>query len=346
MNNNGVENNSNVVPAAPVLTPVPQPEAPVMVDPNTVAAAVTPQPAQPAPVAAPQPVVTQPVMTQPAVPQPTVTPVPAEPVVPTPDATPEFPAPATEEVKKKKKSPLPGLLFIILVGLGAFTYYTVQNSQRKISELNYKCTPITESKEEIHLDLESTLVKDLYQKVATSIREDYAQPNWNDTMKLYLAFRQIPDYKMYDSNCNYFSAGNMEPYTCEVSLNFVPKAFLPETLALEWKKLYGEDTPMPIQNIKLDNACIGGFEYVRDRDEFVQGSCKQTTAIPYKATKTLKDAVSSRNTIILTEEVQYAGTEKMQLPDYLKSGTYYYTFRLDMNYHYILISKTYDDKYS
>ena len=36
----------------------------------------------------------------------------------------------------------------------------------------------------------------------------------------------------------------------------------------------------------------------------------------------------------------------MDLPDYLKSGDYLYTFRLDMNYNYVLVSKIYDDKYN
>ena len=35
----------------------------------------------------------------------------------------------------------------------------------------------------------------------------------------------------------------------------------------------------------------------------------------------------------------------MELPSYLKNGKYYYTFRLDMNYNFVLVSKTYEDKY-
>ena len=164
-------------------------------------------------------------------------------------------------------------------------------------------------------------------------------------MKLYLAFRQIPDYQMYDSNCNLFSNGRMEPYTCEVSTNFIPKAFKKETLEAEWKKLYGESTPMPLINVKLENSCIGGYEWIPERDEYVQGYCKQNTATSYRVTKKLKKATTSRNTIILVEEVTYAGNEKLDLPVYLKSGTYYYTFRLDMNYNYVLLAKTYDEKY-
>ena len=35
----------------------------------------------------------------------------------------------------------------------------------------------------------------------------------------------------------------------------------------------------------------------------------------------------------------------MSLPKYLVSGKYYYTFRLDMNYNYILVSRSNDYKY-
>ena len=257
---------------------------------------------------------------------------------------------ATEEVQedvapKEKKSIIPVILLFVIFLLGAYIYYLNTSNQRTLAELNYKCTPVNESKEEINLDVNSTLVQDLYSKVYTSIREDVAQPEWNDTMRLYLAFRQISEHEMYDSNCNMFSAGRMEPYTCEVSVNFIPKAFRTSTLALEWKKLYGENTPMPLINVKLENSCIGGYEYIPERDEYVQGYCKQPTATSFRATKTLKEALSSRNTIILVEEVKYAGNEKMELPSYLKSGTYYYTFRLDMNYNYVLISKKLDEKY-
>ena len=35
----------------------------------------------------------------------------------------------------------------------------------------------------------------------------------------------------------------------------------------------------------------------------------------------------------------------VELPESLKSGNYFYTFRLDMNYNYVLVSKVYEDKY-
>lgn len=250
-----------------------------------------------------------------------------------------------EKEVKPRKSSFPTILFFIIVLMGVYIYYSYNNYQTSLSELKYKCSPVNETREEIPLDVNSTLVQDLYSKVATSIREDVAQPEWNDKMKIYLAFRQLKEKDMYDSNCNMFSAGRMEPYTCEESVNFKPKAFLTSKLLLEWKKLYGEETPMPLINIKLENACIGGYEYIKERDEYVQGYCKQNTATSYRVKKTLTEAISSRNTIVLVEEVQYAGNEKLDLPSYLKSGTYYYTFRLDMNYNYVLLAKTYNEKY-
>ena len=45
------------------------------------------------------------------------------------------------------------------------------------------------------------------------------------------------------------------------------------------------------------------------------------------------------------EEVKYIETEGLTLPNYLISGIYHYTFRLDLNYNYVLINKSYEEKY-
>ena len=164
-------------------------------------------------------------------------------------------------------------------------------------------------------------------------------------MRLYLAYRQIKEQDKYDTNCNLFSNIAMEPYKCEVNTSFVPKAFKQDTLILEWKKLFGEKTAIYLDNIKLENACIGGYEYIKEREEFVQGRCESDVSTSFKVTKELKEATSTKNMIILKEEVKYHQNEKMSLPDYLVSGTYYYTFRLDMNYNWIFIDKKYDTKY-
>ena len=343
--NNGVDQNSV---AEPILTPIDDSSATNV--PNTTTnealeqnASLNSAPNVSAPVIVNEPI-QQPVMITPEIVSETVQTVSeTTPVIPAVEV--QTPMEEEKQPKKKKKFSLSTFLFIMLIVLGVITFMIKSYSDRKINELSYQCSPRMESKEEVSLDLESTLVQDLYKKVSTSIREDLAQPEWNDTMKIYLAYRQIPEYKTYDSNCNLFDSGKMEPYTCEVSVNFIPKAFYASTLELEWKKLFGEMTPMPKINVKLENSCIGGFEYIKERDEYVQGYCKQNTATSYKVTKTLKEAVASNNMIILTEDVKYAGNEKMTLPSYLKSGTYYYTFRLDMNYNYVLVDRTYESKY-
>lgn len=245
---------------------------------------------------------------------------------------------------KKKVSLVPILLFIIL-GLCVYLFYSSNNLKNQINNLNYNCTPITASKEEIKLDLESTIVKNLYDKVKTNIREDLAQPEFNDNMRLYLAYRQILETDKYDSNCNLFDKLKMEPYTCEVTANFRPKAFKEEVLVQKVREMYGENSKIELTNIKLGSACIGGYQYIPARGEFVQGLCTQQTATSYKVTKVLKEAISTRTTIVLIEDVKYHENEKMSLPEYLKSGLYYYTFRLDMNYNYVLVSKTYQSKY-
>lgn len=249
------------------------------------------------------------------------------------------------KTKSKKKISLAPIFLLIIIGLAVYIFYSSNNYKNQIENLNYNCTPITASKEEVKLDLNSTIVKNLYSKVATTIREDLAQPEFNDNMRLYLAYRQILETEKYDSNCNLFDKLKMEPYTCEVTPNFRPKAFKEETLLQKIKEMYGENSRIELANIKLGTACIGGYQYIPERGEFVQGLCTQQTATSYKVTKTLKEATSTRTTIILTEEVKYRENEKMPLPEYLKSGLYYYTFRLDMNYNYVLVSKTYQSKY-
>ena len=251
-----------------------------------------------------------------------------------------------EEPPTRKKSKLTPILILIILGLAGYLLYTTKNYQNIITKMKYNCTPVTSYKEEKELDLNSTLVKDLYAKVYTNIKEDLAQPEWNNTMKLYLAYRQISDHDKYNSNCNMFNSSLMEPYTCVDSNEFTPKAFKSEKLELEWKKLFGEETPITLGNIKLDYACIGGYEYIPERGEYVEGYCDVQKATSFKMDKKLTKATTYRNTIILTENVKYHPGENMDLPEYLKSGEYIYTFRLDMNYNYVLISKVYNDKYN
>ena len=277
--------------------------------------------------------------------KPELRPITVEPTaVAQPTPQPVNPTPIELPKPEKKKINLTPILLLLVVILIVVIIYTNNNNQKIIASLKYNCTPIT-SKNETKLDLNSTLVQDLYSKVKTNIREDLANPNFDDSKKLYLAYRQIKEHDKYDTNCDYFSPTAMEPYTCEVSTRFVPKAFKEETLQLEIKKLFGEETNIPLSNIQLGRNCIGGYQYIEDRKEFVEGYCKEKIATSFKVTKTLKEAKSTRNTIILKEEVKYHENEKLTLPESLKSGIYIYTFRIDMNYNYVLIDRTYESKY-
>lgn len=250
-----------------------------------------------------------------------------------------------QKEKTNKKVPIIALLLIIIITLIAFLFYIYSSYKKNISELSYNCSPLKESKEGIELSLDSTLVKDLYSRVYTSVREDYAEPEFNDQMRLYLAYRQVTDFDMYESNCNMFDNFKMEPYKCNDSQGAKPKAISLDTMRLKWKTLYGEDTPMPLINIRLTNLCIGGYQYIPEREEFVEGYCNQSSAVAIRADKKLTSAISYNNKIVLTENVRYYAQENMTIPTYLKNGSYKYLFRLDMNYNYVLVSKTFEQKY-
>lgn len=365
--NNGVNNtnttnnteNNTLAPMAGVRI-APAEEGPVNASGNQTATqpSAVLQPAQPqVQVAAPQPVIapTAPVaQPQPQQPAPTPEPIvsrldmsirpaqqPQEPVVEETPQTQTEQVPPTTEAPKKQLN-LSVILIVLLVALGGYTFYATNNYKNQINNMRYNCTPVNTGKE-VELDVNSTLVKDLYSKVETNIREDLADPNFDDSMRLYLAYRQVKEKDKYDSNCNLFSGTAMEPYKCEAS--FVPKAFKIDTLKEEIKKLYGEDTNIPLTNIQLGRTCIVGYQYIENRGEYVEGRCTQQTATSFSVDKTVTKATSTKNTIIITEEVKYHENEKMQLPSTLVSGTYKYTFRLDKNYNYVLVSKEYVNKY-
>ena len=243
----------------------------------------------------------------------------------------------------KQKSKIAPFLFFVIIILGFYIGYSYLKNKNTIQSLTYNCTPISSAKEEKKLDLDSTIVRDLYDKVYTNIREDIAQPEWNNQMKLYLAYRQIPTNKKYESNCNLFNQSAMDPYTC--SDDFNPLAFKEEDLELQWKKLFGEKTTFTNGNIKLQYDCIGGYQYIADRKEYVQGYCQIEKSPSLRATKKLIEATSTGNTITLKEEVNYSGGEGINVPEYLKNGYYFYNFRLDMNYNYVFVNRIYQSKY-
>lgn len=240
--------------------------------------------------------------------------------------------------KKKKNKGIKFLLFVILLLIGAIVFLWKYHEQ-EIALMVEKCTPVSTTSESKKLDLNSTIVQDLYSKVYTNIREDLGQSELNDELKLYLAYRQIPISSFYDSNCNLFTNAGIEPFVCEESASFTPKAFKKETLQLEVKKLFGEDVNIPDQNIQLGNSCAGGYQYIAERGEYVQGLCKTNAANMYRVDKKLIGATSRESVVVLKESVKYYGSEGVGLPDRLASGVYEYTFKLDVNYNYVYVSK-------
>lgn len=357
MNNGANETNNQTIPGVKVAMPDAAPvdasttdagaalsnavrinEQPVMVSSQPVAAAA---PTAPAVQTSATPVATS---APAAVIQPVATPAPVVPAATNVTAQPAVTEAGTPETSKKKKEKKPKnkfssflilIIFLLIAACGGLWFY----HQRQMAMMREKCTPVSTSGEAKELDLDSTIVKDLYGKVATTIREDLGGTELNDELKLYLAYRQIATSDIYESNCNKFSATSMEPFTCELKATFVPKAFKADILQIELKKLFGDDTNIPNQNVQLGNTCIGGFQYIPERGEYVQGQCGSTGATLYRVDKELIGATSTESTIVLTEKVKYYGTEALDLPTRLVSGTYKYTFRLDMNYNYIYISK-------
>lgn len=243
-------------------------------------------------------------------------------------------------VPKQKKSHT-GVVFFLLVvaGFCFYTYYEYTNHQIEIARLKEECTPVSTTKDEKKLDLNSTIVQDLYSKVATNIKEDVAEPTFSDNMKLYLAFRQIPHDKIYNSNCNQFSDTAMPLYTCLDNENSTPKAFKEETLKIEYKKLFGETATFQNANIQLGRKCVGGYQYIESRGEYVEGYCAQVPTTSYYAEKELEKVISKESTIYLYEKVKYLASAGQKVPEELLSGTYKYTFKLDTNYNYVLLSK-------
>ena len=157
-------------------------------------------------------------------------------------------------------------------------------------------------------------------------------------MKLYLAYRQIPQGSLFKSTCASFDPSAMVPYTCN-DIEFEPFVFKKEDLKIEYEKLFGEDSGFTYGNIQIGKSCIGGFEYIESRGEYVQGTCKESTTTTYRAKKELVKATSKQSTIYLRETVRYTSSEGQSLPSHLKNGTYVYVFKLDKNYNYNYVNK-------
>ena len=215
------------------------------------------------------------------------------------------------------------LLLLIIAGMGYYIYTDYQKDEKN------KCSPlVTETNKRNDLKLNSTIVQDLYQKVRTDIKEDIADSDLDDKMKLYLAYRQIPSYEKYESNCNLFNSGSMQYITCDSSAGFIPMAFKETVLQREVKKLFGEEVTIANNNIQLGSSCIGGYQYISERGEYVEGQCNNTTNTIYQVEKKLISAYAYNDTIVLKEKVRYYGSDNVDV-ERLKNGIYVYTFKLE-----------------
>ena len=146
-------------------------------------------------------------------------------------------------------------------------------------------------------------------------------------MKLYLALRNV-SYKDYlDSNCNMFDDNDMQYFTCPKK-DFKPSAIDQEIVLEELKILYGDNNNVQLKDVQLGKSCLGGFQYITGRKQFVQGYCSGSTVSLIDAEKELTKAISNNQELKLYEKVRYFSTSTT-VPNYLKTGTYIYNFRLD-----------------
>lgn len=247
-------------------------------------------------------------------------------------------APTPPPKKSSKGKVFIVFLVLIVIAMGAYIFMDYRKDQ-----VRGECSPLVASDNSLRdLELDSSIVQELYAKVKTTVREDLAYNTYDDILKLYLAFRQIPNSEIYESNCNLFNENAMSNFTCAGATNFTPMAFSEETLQKEVKKLFGESVSIPNQNIVLGNSCFGGYQYIADRGEYVKGYCGQVPTTTYNADKELISASVQGDTIILREKVRYYSAQA-SVPDSLKNGVYVYTFKLDNHYHYAYVGRTIEE---
>lgn len=250
----------------------------------------------------------------------------------------ESPLPNQLEIPPKKSHKSRFVIILLLLIIAGLAFYIYQDYTKDLAK--GECSPLVASDNTLReLDLNSSIVQELYDKVKTTIREDVAYHNFDDVFKLYLAYRQIPNSDIYDSHCNLFDESSMSNFSCNDSLSFVPKAFKVETLEREVKKLFGESITIENQDIVLGNSCLGGFQYIPERGEYVQGYCGQVPTTAYNVDKELISATVQGDTIILKENVRYYSAEGIS-GDQLQNGVYVHTFKLDNNYHYAYVDRT------
>lgn len=244
----------------------------------------------------------------------------------------------TVVVQKVRNKATPLFLIIIFLLFGA-CYYMYDKSNKTISYYENEYSPINTSKE-VTLNNDSFLVKSLYNTVKTDIKEDTVMPYYDNSFKLYIAYRNISHSDIYESNCNMFNNSSMQSFNCKADdKDYVPTAFKITTMQDSINKIFGESANVTLDNLQYGNTCFGGYQYIPDRGEFVSGKCIAQSTILLQASKELTKATSTKDKIVLEEKVKYSNPTGGEIPAELKSGIYHYTFRLDKNYNYILENK-------
>ena len=241
-------------------------------------------------------------------------------------------------VQKVKNKATPLFLIIILLLLGA-AYYSYDQATKTKYYYEKEYSPVT-GKDVKVLANESFLVQNLYNTIKTNVEEDTVNPNLDNNMKLYLAYRNVSNNYIYTSNCNMFNNGAMQSFTCDpADKDFTPTAFKIEVLQRSINKIFGETSGVELANIQLGNSCLGGYQYIPDRGEFVSGKCSAEIPIICTASKEIVKATSTEDTVTIEEKVKYTNPTGGEIPSTLKSGTYLHKFKLDKNYDYIYVSK-------
>ena len=231
------------------------------------------------------------------------------------------------------------LLLIIILLLGGACYYWYKTDITRKAYCEHHYSPIN-SGDTVELELDSTLVVQLYNMVKTTAIEDFGNPNFDNNLKRYLAFRNLSHNSFYESNCNLFD-NSMANFDCVEDDSFRPDAFKDIDLANMLNVMFGENNGIDHQNITVGGTCLGGYEYIASRGEYVKGKCTRESLLTVSADKKLTKATSTGDKIYLTENVRYFTNNGQDNPESLKDGDYVYTFRLDENFNYIYESREY-----
>ena len=240
-------------------------------------------------------------------------------------------------IKKVRNKAIP-FLFLALLLFGGVAFYQYTENLKLIDYYTNEYSPIA-SKEETDLELDDPFVKQLYSMVKTTGNEDYANPNFDVNLKRYLSYRFLSNKILnYKSNCNKFDTNKMIYYSCD-DKDFTPTSFKVDDLEVAFTTLFGDNHEINHDSIQLGNECIGGFEYIPERGEYVQGKCTRNSANLVNVDKKLVSAKSTESHVFLEEDVRYYPVDNSKVPKYLNNGKYKYTFKLDRHYNYVYVNR-------